>query len=83
MSQILRGSKQRNDTLYGTTYLSGIIPFVGLALLELGAIGRKRGEVDKLKLHAVFVSIFLVVAHVAMIVGMLNPSLLKITSGKM
>jgi hypothetical protein len=64
-------------------YLSGIIPFAGLALLELGAIGRKRDDVSKLKLHAVFVSIFLVVAHIAMIVGMLNPALLAIKGGTM
>jgi len=64
-------------------YLIGIIPFVGMALLEVGAIGRKRDEVGKLKLHAIFVGIFLVVAHIAMIVGMLNPSLLALTSGMM
>ncbi|MDP4182101.1 MAG: permease [Bacillota bacterium] len=57
-------------------YLSGIIPFLGMALLEIGAIGRIRDEVGKLKLHAIFVGIFLVVAHVAMIFGMLNPELL-------
>ncbi|HEX3033465.1 MAG TPA: DUF6803 family protein [Bacillota bacterium] len=58
-------------------YLSGVIPLGGIALLELGLIGRKRDEVEKLKLHAVFVGIFLVVAHVAMIFGMLNPSLMQ------
>jgi hypothetical protein len=57
-------------------YLSGIIPYFGLFLLEIGAIGRKRDEVGKLKLHAILVGIFLVVAHVAMIFGMLNPELL-------
>jgi hypothetical protein len=57
-------------------YLLGVIPFMGIFLLEIGAIGRKRDEVGKLKFHAIFVGIFLVVAHVAMIVGMLNPNLL-------
>lgn len=57
-------------------YLSGVIPFVGLFLMDTGIIARKKDEVEKLKLHAVFVSIFLVVAHVAMIFGMLNPQLL-------
>lgn len=56
-------------------YLSGVVPFLGMTLLELGIIGRKRDEVGKLKLHAIFVGIFLVVAHVAMIFGMLNPEL--------
>ncbi|MGN6710759.1 DUF6803 family protein [Anaerocolumna jejuensis] len=57
-------------------YLSGVIPFMGMFLLETGLIGKKRDETGKLKLHAVFVGIFLVVAHVAMIFGMLNPDLL-------
>ena len=58
-------------------YLSGIIPLLGIALLELGIIGRKQNEIDNLKLHATFVGIFLVVSHIAMIFGMLNPSLLQ------
>jgi hypothetical protein len=58
-------------------YLLGVIPFLGMFLLEIGVIGRKRDEVGKLKLHAIFVGIFLVVAHVAMIFGMLNPDLLS------
>lgn len=60
-------------------YLSGIIPFVGMALLELGVIGRNKDEIGKLKLHAIFVGIFLVVAHIAMIFGMLDPGLLNST----
>ncbi len=56
-------------------YLAGIIPFLGMLLLDVGAIGRKRNEEGKLKLHAIFVGIFLVVAHIAMIFGMLNPAL--------
>ena len=61
-------------------YLSGVIPFLGMALLEVGLIGRKRDNTGKLKLHAVFVGIFLVVAHVAMIVGMINPKLLMFSA---
>ncbi|MBC7961158.1 MAG: permease, partial [Vallitaleaceae bacterium] len=56
-------------------YLLGIVPFFGMFLLEIGAIGKKRDEVGKLKLHAILVGIFLVVAHIAMIFGMLDPSL--------
>lgn len=57
-------------------YLSGIVPLLGMALLEMGIIGRKRDEMGRLKLHSIFVGIFLVVAHIAMIFGMLNPELL-------
>lgn len=60
-------------------YLLGVVPLFGISLLEIGAIGRKRDEVGKLKLHAIFVGIFLVVAHVAMIFGMLNPKLLEMS----
>lgn len=56
-------------------YLSGIVPLLGLALLDMGLIAKGRDDIGKLKLHATFVAIFLVVAHVAMIFGMLDPSL--------
>jgi hypothetical protein len=57
-------------------YLLGIVPLAGMALMGLGVIGRNANEQGKLKLHASFVAIFLVVAHIAMIFGMLNPELL-------
>lgn len=56
-------------------YLLGIVPLLGMALLDMNIIGRKRNEIGKLKLHVIFVGIFLVVAHIAMIFGMLDPSL--------
>lgn len=56
-------------------YLLGIIPLLGITLLETGILLRKKSEESKLKLHVTFVSIFLVVAHIAMIFGMFNPSL--------
>jgi hypothetical protein len=61
-------------------YLAGIVPFLGMTLLEFGLIGRKRDENGKLKLHVILVGIFLVVAHIAMIFGMLNPDLLVMKS---
>lgn len=57
-------------------YLSGIIPLGGMALLDLGLICKAWDDERKLKLHAIFVAIFLVVAHIAMIFGMLDPTLL-------
>jgi len=56
-------------------YLSGIVPLLGMALLDMGIISRKKNELQKLKLHATFVGIFLVVAHIAMIFGMIDPSI--------
>ena len=48
-----------------------------MALLDLGLIARGQSTEAKLKLHASLVALFLVVAHVAMIFGMLDPSLLQ------
>lgn len=64
------------DVIAVAFYLFGIVPLGGVALLELGAIARNRDEREKLKLHAIFVGIFLVTAHVAMIAGMMDPALL-------
>ncbi|HRA75056.1 MAG TPA: permease [Propionicimonas sp.] len=62
------------DVIAVLFYLSGVVPFAGITLVELGVIGT--GDGQALKLHAIFIAIFLVVAHVAMIFGMLDPALL-------
>jgi hypothetical protein len=64
------------DVLAVGFYLSGIIPLGGLALLELGFIKNGASVEEKLRTHAWLVGLFLVVAHVAMIFGMLNPEVL-------
>lgn len=62
------------DIIAVAAYLAGVVPLVGITLIELGVIGRDpRG---RMRLHATFVGVFLVVAHVAMIFGMLDPTLL-------
>jgi hypothetical protein len=63
------------DVVAVTFYLLGIVPLLGMALLDLGIIFRNKTVEEKLKVHVVFVSIFLVVAHVAMIFGMVDPAL--------
>ncbi len=60
-------------------YLAGIVPLLSITLLELGLIGRRGDEKGNLKLHAIFVGIFLVVAHIAMIFGMLNPEFMMMS----
>lgn len=64
------------DVIAVGSYLLGVVPLLGIALLEMGAIAKNKSEEWKLGLHATFVAIFLIVAHVAMIFGMLNPTLL-------
>jgi len=56
-------------------YLFGIVPLGGVALLELGLLGNGLDARGRLKLHATCVGLFLVTAHVAMIAGMLDPTL--------
>lgn len=56
-------------------YLLGVVPLFGMTLLELGLIKKHADEGQKLRLHATFVAVFLVVAHIAMIFGMVNPSI--------
>jgi hypothetical protein len=57
-------------------YLLGVVPLLGIALMELGVFARSADTMARFKLHATFVAVFLVVAHIAMVFGMLNPSLL-------
>lgn len=61
------------DVIAVLFYLSGVIPLVGITLVELGIIGTD--PTSTMKWHAIFIAIFLVVAHVAMVFGMLDPSL--------
>jgi hypothetical protein len=63
------------DVIAVSFYLLGVVPLFAMALMGLGILGKNRSEHSKLWLHATFVAIFLVVAHVAMIFGMLNPML--------
>ncbi|KQY25682.1 hypothetical protein ASD16_07655 [Cellulomonas sp. Root485] len=57
-------------------YLLGVVPLYGMALLETRVLGAAWGEQHRRKIHATFVGIFLVVAHIAMIAGMLDPTVL-------
>lgn len=61
------------DVLAVGFYLLGVIPLLGMTLLELGFINKSKNDEEKLKTHAIFVAIFLIVAHIAMIFGMVNP----------
>jgi hypothetical protein len=62
------------DVIAVGAYLSGIVPLLGLALVDLRVIGGSWPDARRLMLHAGLVGLFLVVAHVAMIFGMLDPA---------
>jgi hypothetical protein len=47
-----------------------------IALQDLGLIHKAESEERRLARHATYVAIFLVFAHIAMVVGMMDPGLL-------
>ncbi|MDN5293942.1 MAG: hypothetical protein PWQ31_1247 [Eubacteriales bacterium] len=57
------------DVIAVGSYLAGVVPLFGISLLELGLIARNKTTEQKMFLHAVFVGLFLAVAHIAMIFG--------------
>ncbi|AKA69800.1 DUF6803 family protein [Clostridium scatologenes] len=56
-------------------YLSGVLFLLPIALMELGILFKGKTDEQKMKIHFILVSGFLVVAHVAMIFGMVNPEI--------
>ena len=64
------------DVIAVLAYLAGVVPLGAIALIDLGLLAEGRDEHAKMGLHAAFVGVFLVVAHVAMIFGMMDPTLL-------
>jgi hypothetical protein len=64
------------DIIAVGAYLSGVIPLLSIALLELGIIGKGKSEDEKMKFHFILLTVFLVVAHVAMIFGMVDPTVM-------
>jgi uncharacterized protein DUF6803 len=71
------------DVIAVSAYLSGIIPLLGLALVDMRVVAGSWPDDRRLMLHASLVAVFLVVAHVAMIFGMLDPSILSAGHGRM
>jgi hypothetical protein len=61
-------------------YLLGVAPLLGLALIDLNIVGRDRKPFEKMALHATAVAVFLVVGHVAMIFGMMDPTIIWASS---
>lgn len=65
------------DVLAVGFYLSGVIFLLPLALMELGIIFKNKTSDEKMKIHFLLIGGFLVVAHIAMILGMVNPEILS------
>ncbi|MFT8351637.1 DUF6803 family protein [Clostridium saccharoperbutylacetonicum] len=58
-------------------YLSGVAFVLPIALMELGIIFKNKTENQKTKIHFILIGGFLVVAHIAMIFGMVNPEIIN------
>jgi hypothetical protein len=58
------------------SYLIGGLPLIYIAFQELGWVNTKATDEVKRHAHAICVALFLVFGHIAMIAGMLDPSLL-------
>ena len=64
------------DVIAVGTYLLGGVPLVLISLQDLNLIGTTLTDQQKLGRHAAYVAAFLVFAHLAMIAGMTDPTLL-------
>ncbi len=75
----LPGIKWRTpvDFIAVWSYLLGVIPFIVMALIDLGLIAKNKTADEKMKSHFVWLTVFLVVAHIAMIFGMINPEIVR------
>jgi len=65
------------DVVAVGAYLLSGIPMILIALQEMRWIDKGINDEKKLGRHAVYVAMFLVLAHVAMIAGMTDPSILE------
>ena len=66
--------RSASDFIAVNSYLSGVIFLAGIALLELGVVAKTAPEEKKQFYHVLLLIGFLIVAHIAMIFGMLNPT---------
>ena len=64
------------DVIAVYTYVIGGLPLVWIALQELGFVDKNKDREGKLKIHATCIALFLIFGHIAMIFGMLDPSIL-------
>jgi hypothetical protein len=62
-------------------YLLAVIPLFGLTLVDLNVLGRGHKPHDKMAIHAGLVALFLIVGHIAMIFGMMDPAVLGYAGG--
>lgn len=63
------------DIIAVTSYLLGVVPLLGITLLEFGIIGKNFNSSKKIQAHFLLLIGFLIVSHIAMIFGMVDPQM--------
>ncbi|MBR2141816.1 DUF6803 family protein [Anaerovibrio sp.] len=63
------------DVVAVGAYLCGIVPLLGITLLEFGIVKRNASSKERTKSHFMLLIGFLIVSHVAMIFGMVDPTI--------
>ena len=64
------------DVIAVGSYVIAGLPLIWIALQEMGLVNKALDQMGKLKIHATCVALFLVFGHIAMIAGMVDPSIL-------
>ncbi len=61
------------DKIAVMSYLLGVVPLMGITLLEIGFVGKNLDEKTRRQAHFLLLTVFLILSHVAMIFGMTEP----------
>jgi len=64
------------DVIAVGSYVIAGLPLIWIAFQELGLVNKALDQMGKLKIHATCVALFLIFGHIAMITGMVDPSIL-------
>ena len=65
-----------SDAIAVGSYVVAGLPLIWIALQEFSLVNRALDQMGKLKIHAICIALFLVFGHVAMIAGMVDPTIL-------
>ena len=66
------------DKVAVMSYLIGVVPLMGITLLELGLVGKNLNKNSRRQVHFLLLTGFLIVSHIAMIFGMTEPQISEI-----
>lgn len=64
------------DVVAVVSYLCGVIPLLSITLLEFGVFGKNLTDRERQHRHFLLLVAFLIVSHIAMIFGMVDPAVI-------